>query len=247
MRSRSFFKFGLWSTDRGIALPPSPSTHLESPALAHISRLPTIIRALAVHPFPSIISTECWFCLIWLRADSMEVDYEILEIYLLSAWNLRALSTGDVWWGCSLLICIIASIPFGVISILSNPMKVASNAFPKSFLDWNSGYSFSLGSKYLSQNFAHSNPPWPSKTANSPIPWSKLGFVMWASSCKWTRVNKWNAYHVKSPALHGGTGPLVASLSLGGREESTRCFFLCIWSIQIDKTRTHGNFKINNN
>ena len=101
---------------------------------------------------------------------------------LLSAWYLKALSTGDVWFGCSLEILIIASIPFYVISILSRPRNVFSSDLGISLRDYHSGYSFSFISKNFSQNLEHSKPPCPSNTANKPTPVSKLGFVICASS-----------------------------------------------------------------
>jgi hypothetical protein len=70
------------------------------------------------------------------------------------------------------------SIPFGVINILSRPKNVFVNALPKSFLAKNSGYSLSFASKNFSQNLAHSRPPCPSKTANSPTSGSNTGLVM---------------------------------------------------------------------
>jgi len=76
------------------------------------------------------------------------------------------------------------SIPFGVISILSSPKNVFSNDFGISLFEIYSGYSFSFASKNFSQNFAHSRPPWPSKTANKPTFYSKFGFTICASSYK---------------------------------------------------------------
>ena len=72
-------------------------------------------------------------------------------MYLLSAWNLRALSIGEVWLGFSFDIYTSVSMPFGVISILSRPRNVFSSALPKSFLDWYSAYSLSLSPKNFSQ------------------------------------------------------------------------------------------------
>jgi hypothetical protein len=65
---------------------------------------------------------------------------------------------------------------------LSNPKKVFSRALPRSFLDWYSACSLNLSGKYLSQNLAHSIPPWPSKTENSARPLSNYGETIWASS-----------------------------------------------------------------
>ena len=77
-----------------------------------------------------------------------------------------------------------ASIPFGVISILSRPRKVDSRALGRSFFDMYSGYSLSRVSKYRSQNLEHSIPPCPSNTAKTPMPLSNYGLTMCASSYK---------------------------------------------------------------
>jgi hypothetical protein len=66
--SLSFLFYGLWSKLIGKALPPSPRTHLESPALAHIRTFFYIARTLAVHPLLSIFSAEYLFCLIYYMA-----------------------------------------------------------------------------------------------------------------------------------------------------------------------------------
>ena len=152
---------------------------------------------------------------------------------LLSAWNFKARSMGDVWFGCALLIEIIASRPCWVKSILSRPRNVFSKAFPKSLRDWNSGYSLSFYTKYFSQNFAHSSPSCPSNTANRPIPSAKLGFVICASSYKILNNNK-GTNLIESPALHRRASISVAWLSCRALHLSAHGILLGVGSIQVD-------------
>lgn len=158
---------GLWSYERGIALPPRAITHLESPALATYNFFISSIKMqFAVQPIESSIK---------LSLLTSEAVFEM---------SPSSLNRGALLGGFYLFIVAISSLPGSFSNCLSISKKLYLRLSLKS-----SSLNFSLSlmvcSKCAFVYIATSRPPCPSNTPNRARfldPFTKFRFVMCASS-----------------------------------------------------------------